>query len=128
MFAGPFALPPGSLISISTHLFYRHFGIVTERGTVISNSTRHRGAREETLAEFCDGKPWRLEPRPSDLTWWVVLARARQLMSKPYNLFTWNCESFVTSAYGLAPRSDQVAVSVLVAAVGLIAAMSFSNS
>ena len=121
MFSGIYAVPAGTLISVPTHLFYRHFGIVTARGTVISKSARNGGAREESLAEFCSGKQWKIEPRPSDLPWWAVLNRARQLMTQPYNLITWNCESFVAACYGLPPRSDQVTLSVLVALAGVIA-------
>ncbi len=120
--------PPGTLISVPTHLFFRHFGIVTARGTVISNSARHGGAREEFLAEFCNGNPCHVEPRPSDLPWWEVLDRANCLMTRPYNLVTWNCESFVMSCYGLPPRSNQLAVSLIVAVASLIAVASLGEA
>lgn len=124
MFSGFY--PPGTLTSVPTHLFYRHFGIVTARGTVISNSARHGGAREETLAEFCNGQHCRIEPAPSNLPWWEVLHRARQLMTRPYNLFTWNCESFYKTCFGLPPNSDQVTFSILIATAGMIAVAALS--
>lgn len=109
----------GTLISVPTHLMYRHFGIVTARGTVISNSIRSGSGREESFAEFSGGKIWRIEPRPSDMPWREVLARARTLMGRRYNLFTWNCECFVKSCYGLPPSSDQLALSLLVGFAGI---------
>jgi hypothetical protein len=126
MFFNIVPVPAGTLISVPTHLVYRHFGIVTARGTVISNSARHKGAREEPLDDFCCGRQWQIEPRPSDLPWWEVLHRARQLMTRPYKLFTWNCESFYKTCYGLPATSDQVTISVLVAAAGMIATVALS--
>jgi hypothetical protein len=117
----------GTKISAPTHLVYRHYGIVTERGMVISNSARRGGIAEETLEAFCNGKDWRIEPRPSALPWWQVLTRARQHIGRPYKLFGWNCESFVNDCFGLAPRSDQVAVTLLAAFIGAIAVAGLSG-
>jgi hypothetical protein len=121
---GTYPAQLGTLISIPTHVFYRHFGIVTARGTVISNSARHGGAREETFEQFCVGRNWRIEPSPSNLPYWAVLQRAAQLMDRPYNVLTWNCESFVKASYGLSPSSDQVIVSALLALGGVAIVLS----
>ncbi len=121
MMQGHIALAPATLISVPTHLIYRHFGIVTEFGTVISNSARAGGVREESIVEFSGGKTWRIERRPSDMAWWNVVRRARSAQPRPYNLLSWNCETFVSFAYGLPPQSSQVEVSLLVALTGLLA-------
>lgn len=128
MFSSLLRVPAGTLISTPTHLVYRHYGIVTEHGMVISNSARCGGVAEETLAAFCNGKIWRIEPRPSDLPWWIVLARARSEIGRPYDLFSWNCESFYTNCYGLRPHSHQVTVSVLIAALAVLTGISASGS
>ena len=121
MFSGFVALPPGTVISAPTHLVFRHYGIVSECGTVLSCSARVGHAAEETVEAFSGGKPWRVEKRPNDLPWWEVIARARSLAQRPYHLTQWNCESYVAACYGLPPRSHQVGRTLLIAFAGMLA-------
>jgi hypothetical protein len=121
MFPAYLNVPPGTLISAPTHLFYRHYGIVTEHGTVLSCSARAGCGAEEPVDIFSGGKVWRAETRPSELPWWVVLHRARQLADRPYHLVNWNCETYVAACYGLPPRSRQVEITMLAASLGVLA-------
>jgi len=114
-------LQPGTRISAPTHLIYRHYGIVTEWGTVLSCSARAGHGAEETIDVFSGGRPWRVESRPSELPWWVVLHRARQLADRSYHFTDWNCESYVNVCYGLPPRSQQAEITMLAVGLGVLA-------
>lgn len=86
------------------------------------------GVAEETWDEFTMGRPWVSEDAPSDLPWWRVLLRARSLPWRPYNLLTWNCESFVSECFGLKAQSRQVEAVLVASLIGLFAiAMSASG-
>lgn len=85
---------------------------------VISNSARTGGVAEEGWDVFTSGQAWKEEGHPGKLTSWEVLYRARSAGSRPYNAFTWNCESFVAYCHGLPSASPQLAVAVVVALVG----------
>lgn len=114
---------PGTVVSVPAYVFFRHKGIVSERWyggkpMVISNSARTGGVAEEAWDVFTSGQAWREEEHPGKLTSWEVLYRARSAGHRPYNAFTWNCESFVAYCHGLPPASPQLAVAVVVALVG----------
>jgi hypothetical protein len=114
-------VPAGTCISAPIFPIYRHFGIVTECGLVMSCSARAGRAVQEAADVFSGGFQWRIEPRPSDLPWWVVLQRGRQFADRPYHLTDWNCECFVNACYGLPPRSQQAELTIAAAGLGLIA-------
>ncbi len=121
MFPESINVPAGTRISAPVFPFYRHFGVVTEFGQVLSCSARTGRAVEEPVEVFSGGFRWRIEPRPSNLPWWVVLQRGRQLANRPYHLTDWNCECFVNACYGLPPRSQQAELTIAAAGLGLIA-------
>ncbi len=50
---------PGDMVAIRFGMVLSHYGIVTQRGTVISNSRKNGGVVEQSLARFADGKPIR---------------------------------------------------------------------
>jgi len=121
MFARYINLPPATRISTPVFPFYRHYGLVTEYGLVMSCSARVGHAAEEFVDVFSGGRPWRVEPRLIDLPWWVVLQRARLLANRPYHLTDWNCECFVNACYGLPAHSQQAETTMTAAALGLLA-------
>lgn len=118
---GMFWVPPGTRVSTFLFPFYRHYGVVTESGLVLSCSARSGRAVEETFEVFSGGQEWRIEPLLSDLPWWVVLARARRLADRAYHVSDWNCETYVNVCFGLPPRSQQAELTIAAAGLGLIA-------
>jgi hypothetical protein len=121
-------LPPATLLSTETHVIYRHYGLVTVRGTVISCSAKHGGTTEEFVHHFAEGKAWKVETPLSDSPWWDVLNRAYAFAGKPYHVTDWNCETYVNACFGLPPRSRQVEATAVVAGLGLIALVARSVS
>jgi hypothetical protein len=115
------ALPPATPVSTATHLVYRHMGLVTARGTILSCSAKRGGVAEEFVQDFSMGRPWRVEAAPSDLPWWRVLQRAQEFSDRPYHLTDWNCETFVNACYGLPARSKQAEATMLVVGLGVLA-------
>lgn len=115
------ALPPATPVSTETHLIYRHIGLVTARGTILSCSARRGGVAEEFMRDFSQGRPWKIDPAPSNLPWWEVLQRAQAFSDRPYHLTDWNCESFVNACYGLPPRSKQAEATILAIGIGVVA-------
>jgi len=128
MFPVCLSLPPGTRISAPIFPGYRHFGLVTEHGLVLSCSARAGRATEDTVDVFSSGKPWRVEPDLSDLPWWVVLSRARALADRPYHLTNWNCETFVNASCGLPARSKQAELTLLFVGLGAFAAFAASKT
>lgn len=115
--------PPGSVIHIWFLGALRHKGIVSDRWCngkpmVIANA-RRKGVREITWDSFTEGLPWYVEVPPSGLPPCQVVYRARCLIGRPYDLFTFNCEHFVATCFGLPPASPQIAGAVLLTAFGL---------
>lgn len=88
---------------------------------VISNSARIGCVTEEPWTTFAAGQTVMTEGYPSNLPPYQVLQRARSLVSKQYQLFTWNCDHAVTFAHGLTPSSSQVAVTLMLLAIGGLA-------
>lgn len=114
---------PGTVVSVPAYVFFRHKGIISDRWyggkpMVISNSARTGGVAEEAWEVFTSGQAWKEEGHPGKLTSWEVLYRARSAGHRPYNAFTWNCESFVAYCHGLPLASPQLAVALVVALVG----------
>lgn len=107
-------LEPGGCVSVLVGGLVRHVGIVSDRlgddalPMVFSNSRRAGEVREETWSRFAGGRPVatvELEPaRPRA----EVLARARELLGRPYAVGSYNCEHYVRDCYGLEVHSPQV--------------------
>lgn len=113
---------PGTIVSVPAYVIFRHKGIVSDRWCggkpmVISNSARAGGVAEEPWDVFTSGQPWEEEGNSERLTSWEVLYRARSAAPRPYNVFTWNCESFVAYCNGLPPASPQLALTLAIAFV-----------
>lgn len=127
----PFLFPrPGIVISVPTHLFYRHRGIVSDRWyggkpMVISGSARRGCVAEEPWDEFSQGAAVTIENYPTTLPPQEIVQRARTHVGSRYRLLDWNCEHLVAQACGQPPHSPQVAATVAMAClVVLVAAAS----
>lgn len=113
----------GTVVSVPAYLFFRHKGIVSNRWhggkpMVISNSARSGGVAEEPWDVFTSGLTWANEGHPGALRPFEVLHLARSRLGTQYNIFKWNCESFVAYCHGLPPASPQLGVVLLIALAG----------
>ena len=89
---------PGDTVSVRFGGVLRHYGVVTSRGTVISNSRRHGGVVEQPLDVFANGKSVLNHGPDSDHPAYVVEKRARRKLGHSYDLTSSNCIDFVNSA------------------------------
>ncbi|MCA8899886.1 MAG: hypothetical protein KDA53_01405 [Hyphomonas sp.] len=107
----------GDVVSIPFGGVLRHYGVVTSRGTVISNSRLHGGVVEQTLDVFGDGRTIRRHGRYSETDSYHVELRARRYLGAEYDLFGSNCGHLVRHAHRRKPTPMQVAAAT-VRAVG----------
>jgi hypothetical protein len=122
----PASCLPGSVVSIWIFPWFRHRGIVSDRvfghkPLIISNSARVGGFAEEPWDIFAAGQTVDIDGYPSNLLPFEVLRRARSTTGKKYHLLNWNCEHLTRYAHGLKPESQQVATTVILATIVLIA-------
>lgn len=85
---------PGDVVSVPFGGVLSHYGVVTSRGTVISNSRKNGGVVEQDFAEFENGKSVRLHRRDSSLSPRQVEMRARRALGADYDLVGSNCIHF----------------------------------
>jgi len=119
----PASLSPGTVVSVWVFPFYRHKGIVSDRfieglPMVISNSARAGGVTEEPWDVFAAGQSVSLEGFPGNLPPYLVVHRARSLVGKSYELFTWNCDHLALYAHGQKPESPQLVGTVAALVLG----------
>ncbi len=88
---------------------------------VISNSALTVGFTEEPRDAFAAGLPITVEGYSGRRPPHVVLHRARSLVNRPYDVFTWNCDHLASYAHGLEPRSHQLAATAAIGIFALIA-------
>lgn len=127
----PMSLHPGTVLSTS-RLFYRHFGILTDRfingyPTVISNSGEHGMVAEEPLNKFQGTGDLQVMGYLGSLPQGAVLERAKAKLGSRYALINWNCEQFVRYAHGLKQESPQLAT-VAALCVMMLAIYSISKA
>ncbi len=103
----------GDVVSIRFGGVLRHYGVVTSRGTVISNSRKHGGVVEQSLEVFADGRDIRVHGRYSDLDGYHVESRARRRIGADYDLFGSNCGHLVRHAHRRKPTPMQVAAATV---------------
>lgn len=117
----------------TSRVFYKHIGIVTDRWEsgeqmVICCSSRRGMVVEERLSEFLGGFLPELVEEPTTLTNYEILSRARAKLGQRYDLFTWNCEHFVSHALGRKPESPQLIFAIMTGLSLLLAAPSKGSS
>lgn len=105
----------GDVVSVRFAGVLRHYGVLTSRGTVISNSVRHDGVTEQTLDDFADGRSLRLHRRPSDMSGYQVEARARRAIGARYELGRSNCIDLVRHSHRRKPTPWQIGAGAVMA-------------
>lgn len=122
-------LRPGTIVKVQIRgLFglYWHFGVVSDVRDwsglpfVISNSSANGGVTEDDWETFSGGHECKIVGFPSSLSSSQVIANARRLSARRYNLVSWDCERFAKACHGLAPRSSQLEMTLLAAFAGLL--------
>ena len=115
------ACRPGDVLRVSVYGGIHHEGIVTETGTVISNSRRMGGVTEESVRAFAGlNRITNLGPL-SDCPSYSAIYYARSQIGKPYKAFNSNCQHFVRECYRLKPKSHQRDWAVV--GLGILAAL-----
>lgn len=99
---------PGDVISIRFAGVLRHYGVVTARGTVISNSRAHGGVVEQTLIEFEAGRRARRDRTETDPHPFEIEARARRALGAGYDLTGSNCIDFTRHTHRRRPTAWQL--------------------
>ena len=99
----PYDFAHGDLVSIPYGGVLRHYGVITARGTVISNSRRHGGIVEQDLMDFADGKHVRRHRTRTSLHPFEIEARARRHIGADYHLFRSNCIDYSRRSLGHEP-------------------------
>lgn len=92
-------LRPGDVVSVPFGGVLSHYGVVTSRGTIISNSRKNGGVVEQSFADFEDRKSIRLHRRDNTLNSRQVEMRARRALGADYDLLGSNCIHFARHAH-----------------------------
>lgn len=100
---------PGDVVAIPFGIGLSHYGLVTTRGTVISNSSKHGGVVEQSLVEFASGRRIRLCERTDPLDAVVAESRARRAKGASYSVTEANCAHFTRWSRRQRPTTMQVA-------------------
>ncbi len=100
---------PGDMVAVRFGVVLSHYGVVTHRGTVISNSRRNGGVVEQSLADFADGRSVRLCDTRTGLEAHAVEARARKAIGSDYSVTGSNCSHFTRWTYRRKPTAMQIA-------------------
>ena len=108
-------LPAGEIISIPFGGVFRHYGVVTARGTVISNSRASGGVVEQSLAAFKNGKQISRHGASNSEHAFQVEARARRLLGRSYDLTGSNCIDFTRHTHQRRATPWQVGRATLMA-------------
>lgn len=106
-------LTSGTVISVPKNLI-THVGIITGsthigQPTVIANTPKYGEVVEQTLDDFCNGLNYQIISKPQNFMIGLrAVQKARQLIGKPYNVFSYNCEHLIAEAFSLKPESPQL--------------------
>jgi len=104
-------IPAGSVISVDMGA-YRHYAIAASGpygATAIAPSGKATKVIEEPLESLmARGRDFRVEPIWGRFDGVTVVARARQMLGRQYDLLVFNCEHFVRLVHGLKPKSPQL--------------------
>ena len=109
MTARRYGFEPGDVVAIPFGIGLSHYGIVTAQGTVISNSRKHGGVIEPSLADCSYGIRVRLCERTDALGGAIAETRARRRKGQNYHLTESNCAHFSRYSHRQKPTSIQIA-------------------
>lgn len=119
-------IPPGALVGVNVngviHQGIMSDGFVDGERAVISRSRRAGQALEESWTVFTGGRKGFLMAPLSDLNPLEVLRNAKAQVGTRWDLFSANCEHFVSKAFGMKPTSPQLKGGIAVLAIGLMIA------
>lgn len=120
----PDELTPGDIIWTPRERFevpVRHYGVVIQVNPVLvaHASMSQNRVVIDSLAQFLEGSAWTFEKHATEDPG-VIYARARATEGRPYSLFMYNCEHFVTEMCEGKPRSPQLRNHVGGLAIGVI--------
>lgn len=101
------ACQPGDVLRVVVYGGVHHEGIVTETGSVISNSLRNGCVTEESVRSFAGLNRIENRGQLSDTSPYAAIAHARSQIGLPYNAYKSNCQHFVRQCYRLKPESHQ---------------------
>ncbi len=110
-----YELPAGEIVSIPFGGVLRHYGVVTSRGTVISNSRAGGGVVEQSLTAFKNGKSIRRHGTSDHQHPLQIEARARRALGASYDLTGSNCIDFTRHTHRQSPTPWQVGRATLMA-------------
>lgn len=113
------ACRPGDVLCVTVYGGVRHEGIVTDTGTVISNSRRNGGVAEESVRDFAGLNKITNLGRLSTLDPFAAIYRARERLGRQYQPVRYNCQHFVRDCYQIKPKSAQRDLAV--GALGILA-------
>ncbi|NNC36227.1 MAG: hypothetical protein HKO02_02125 [Hyphomonadaceae bacterium] len=113
------ACRPGDVLCVSVYGGVLHEGIVTDTGTIISNSRRNGCVMEESVRDFAGLNRITNLGRLSTLDPYVAIYRARERLGRPYQPVRYNCQHFVRDCYQIRPKSAQRDIAV--GALGVLA-------
>lgn len=82
---------PGDIVSFRFGGVFRHYGVMTHRGTVITNSRSRGGVVEVPFAEFAEGNRLKRSRPSANADPLLVEARARRAIGSSYRLTAHNC-------------------------------------
>lgn len=108
-------LPAGEIVSIPFGGVFRHYGVVTSRGTVISNSRAGGGVIEQSLAAFENGNSVRRHGGSGEAHPFQIEARARRMLGRSYDLTGSNCIDFTRHTHKQTATPWQVGRATLMA-------------
>ncbi|MEL7135710.1 MAG: hypothetical protein AAGK35_09145 [Pseudomonadota bacterium] len=109
MSARRYGFEPGDVVAIPFGIGLSHYGVVTAKGTVISNSRKHGGVIEQILSEFSNGRRIRLCERTDALGGAIAEMRARRRKGQSYHLTESNCAHLSRHSHRQKPTSIQIA-------------------
>ena len=98
---------PGTVLAVDFGPF-KHVGLWTEIGTVISNSKKSGCVQEEDIHAFSGGRPIEVIGYIGNLAPADVIRRARSKIGTKWNLLKNNCEHFVHEIHGQSKKSPQL--------------------
>jgi len=116
----PADLEPGDKIAVRFGGVLSHYGIVTHSRTVLTNSARHGGVVEQSIAEFSEGRPIRLCRRTDHLDAIATTQRARRAKGSDYTLAGSNCSNYARWSHRQKPTTIQRARATLMALEDLL--------
>lgn len=109
------------------YALYNHYGIVTGHNTIIHNSKEGGKVEEVSFHDFTNGREVEVSSIQADESIrQQAVERAKQMLGTKYNLFSENCEHFVSQVSGNAKASTQVQ-KYLVSAFGIMAFFKSNN-